>query len=183
MDVPKDDTDTATTHPVVVLGAPSPAASGAAQRRALRGRVNARWFVYPVYGLVVGSGGIVCLTIWTTREWAMGPVILAWGVLLVWCRLYTLTWRYRRRILGGLTVVSTFALHLVLIAATWERAGAKALAGHHRRLELTEHAWSPGLGAGAVMLGLSLVLLLLHWAWFGRGWREKRVSSGGGGLT
>jgi hypothetical protein len=154
--------------PRVVLGSDE-AARRAPRERVLPGRVDLRWLSYPAYVACILGAGITVNFAIDSREWAAGPVALAWTMLLFWEWIYGVAYHYRRRVLkyGALLLIA--GLTFALAALCMERAQAQwVVAGG----ELVERGRVAGLEGAALLTSLSGVLVAAHAVVLGRGYRR-----------
>ncbi len=130
--------------------------------RAADRQIDRRWFLYPAYVSAMAAGGIAAQFALGSEEWAVGPVLLAWGLLFLWYWLYGVAFHYRRPVLkyfalagalgfGGL--LTTFCLDRAppQLAPTGEGAAIRTF-----ELDLLWAGLATGLGAALV--GLHAIL-------------------------
>jgi hypothetical protein len=139
--------------------------------RLLPGRVPESVLLFPAYTLVGIATLIAGHFAVTTGEWNLLVTLLGWGLLLSWYWVYGVTFRYRRLLmkLFALVMSGLTAGSLTFVSAV--RAGSLR-APAEGVLVVREAIWSMTLCAG--LTGVSLVLILSHAVYFGRGYREKR---------
>jgi len=163
-----------TQLPVVQLGSSDGETELPESARLLRGRLPASAIFYPVYLLLVLSGGLVANAALDTGEWSFWVTTLGWFLMFGWNWLYVETWQFQRRVLLVLSVASAFGMELGIAAICQDRAEAQLVwsAG-----ELVERAPLPSLQWASWMLIACATGLLLHLIWFGRGFRRARPTA------
>lgn len=173
-----------TELPVVTLGAahvkPKPEAESACdpdelaperapKQRVLLGRIHPSWIFYPIYTLIVLSGGLAANVALDTGEWSFGVVVVAWTLVFLWNWMYVVAWTYQRRWLKLCTLGALICIEAGLAFACFDRSQPQwAL-----QKTLIERGELDSLRLSAGMLVLCLVLLLIHLLYFGRGYRAK----------
>ena len=168
-----DEAGASTELPAVVLG--TRVGEPIEERQRVRpGRVRLSVILYPIYLLLVLSGGLAADVALDTEEWSFGVVALTWTLMYAWCWLYGVTWTYRRRWLRNLSALGGLGIQAGMAALCLDRAKPQLAATGGElaaRPELTQLRWA------AWMLLAGAALLLAHVVWFGRGWRVKKVEA------
>ncbi len=157
--------------PAVVLGT-NVGKSLQQVQRVLPGRVPSSVLFYPIYLLLVISGGIAGNVALDTEEWSFFMIALAWFLAFSWNWLYVIAWEYRRWMLKMFSLLNAIVMQLGLAAIAIDRGAPQRVANARRELvdrgEIASLDWVAGL------LVVCVILLLLHFFWFGRGWRTKQ---------
>ena len=141
--------------------------------RVLPGRIPEHQVLHPVY-LAVGIAAALALYFSiSTGEWHPLMVGLAWGLLFCWYWIYAVGWRYRRRVMKYFALLMSTTTALTLTFVTTARIGLMPVpeAG-----ELITRDEQPLLVVVAVLTMSSLVAVLVHTVYLGRGYRQKRVN-------
>ena len=159
--------------PAVVLGT-NVGKSLQEVQRVLPGRIPSSVLFYPIYLLLVISGGIAGNVALDTEEWSFFVVALAWFLAFSWNWLYVIAWEYRRRLLEMFSLLNAIVMQLGLAALAIDRGAPQRVANPRR--ELVERGHIASLDWVAGILTVCVFLLLLHFFWFGRGWRTKQES-------
>lgn len=166
-----------TELPVVTLGSPHAedehSERGEHERspkhRVLLGRIHPSWIFYPIYTLIILSGGLAANVALDTGEWSFGVIVVAWTLAFLWNWMYVVAWTYQRRWLKLCTLGALLALEGGLAFACFDRSQPQwAL-----QRTLIERGELDSLRLSAGMLVVCLVLLLVHLLYFGRGYRAK----------
>lgn len=157
--------------PAVVLGT-NVGKSLETVQRVLPGRIPPSAIFYPVYLLLVISGGLAGNVALDTEEWSFFVIALTWFLAFSWNWLYVIAWEYRRRMLKFFSMFCAIAMELGLAALSIDRGAPQRVA--NADLELVQRAHIARLDWVAGILVVCVVLLLLHFFWFGRGWRSKK---------
>ncbi len=145
--------------------------------RVLPGRVPEHRVLHPAY-LAVGAAAVLALYFsLNTGEWHPMMVGLGWGLLFCWYWVYGVGWRYRRRVMKYFALLMSTATALTLTFVTTARIGSMTVpeAG-----ELIPRDGQPLLGVVAVLTMTSLIAVLAHAVYLGRGYRQKRVNHDNG---
>lgn len=166
----QDDVRATVELPAVVLGEEQVQAVRP-MRRLLPGIVDLRWAVYPAYVLCFIAGGIAVNVAIDGREWAAGPVALAWSLLFLWEWVYAVAYRYRRTLLKYFSGLMVLVVGGLLTLLVWERGQPQLVATLQG---LVERPAVRSLSLAAFCTAMSAALVVLHLAALGRGYREKR---------
>lgn len=125
-------------------------------------QVDARWFLYPAYTLTLGAGGVASQFAVRSQEWAVGPVVVAWGLLLVWYWLYSVAFHYRRPLLKYFGLAGALGFGGLLTTFCLDRAPPQYAASDSgavfRSFEF-DLVWAGvATGVGALLVGLHAIL-------------------------
>ncbi len=129
-------------------------------------RPKTRWPIYLAYLMALAGGGFAADFALRTSEWSIGPVVLAWGLLVLWYWLYSVSFQYERPLLKYFALASGTAYGGLLAAFAFDRAPAQLAAtaeGAVERGAVGELFW-----AGFVTIA-GLAAIVLHAALIGRG--------------
>jgi hypothetical protein len=128
-------------------------------------QVDPRWFLYPAYTLTLGAGGVASQFAIRTDEWAVGPVLVAWGLLFVWYWLYSVAFHYRRPVLKYFALAGALGFGGLLTTFCLDRAPPQYVASESgavfRSFEF-DLVWS------GVATGLGALLVAVHAILFSR---------------
>jgi hypothetical protein len=125
-------------------------------------QLDARWFLYPAYTLTLGAGGVASQFAVRSQEWAVGPVVVAWGLLLVWYWLYSVAFHYRRPLLKYFGLAGALGFGGLLTTFCLDRAPPQYAASDggavFRSFEF-DLVWAGvATGVGALLVGLHAIL-------------------------
>lgn len=156
--------------PVVILGETTSPEGQAPQQRVLPGRVRQSTIFYPVYLLLVISGGISANFALDTEEWAFGPVVVAWLIMFFWNWIYVIAWEYQRKWLKMFCVFWLVTMEGSMAFICYDRG----LPQHVFRNKLVYREAILSLTWASAMLWICLALFIAHLVFFGRGYRKKQ---------
>lgn len=165
-----------TELPVITLGhAPDPEhveqEHDPPKRRVLLGRVHPSAVFYPIYLLLIISGGIVANVALDTGEWSFTVVVIAWSTLFLWNWMYVVSWTYSRRMLKYTSVLAMLTLQGGMAAACYDRGQPQLVF----KQDVIARQAIPSLNIAAGILLVCLLLMLAHLLYLGRGYRAKRA--------
>lgn len=165
-----DATLASTELPTVVLG--TTAGDHLEQReRVLPGRAPPSVIFYPIYLLLVLSGGLAANVALDTDEWSFAVIVQAGVLMFAWNWLYVIAWTYRRTLLKYFSALCAMGLEILIGLLSLDRAAPQRVPGEG--LQLVARGPLPSLEWAAWLLFACAALMLLHIVWVGRGWRTK----------
>lgn len=154
---------------MVILGETTSPEGHAPEQRLLPGRVPQSVVFYPIYLLLVLSGGLAANFALDTGEWAFGVVVFAWLITFLWNWMYVIAWNYQRSWLKAFCVFWLFIIEGTMAFVCYDRG----LPQHVFRNKLVYRDAIPSLQWSSMMLTVCLILFLAHLLFFGRGYRKK----------
>ena len=138
--------------------------------RLVPGRVAVSVVTYPIYMLLVLTGGVAGNVAIDTGEWSLGAITVSWVVAFGWSWIYAVAWYYRRSLLKWTSATFALGMFAVLALACMDRAAAQLVDGGEGlvfRAPIESLAWAAG---GLVVCA---ALLLSHLVYLGRGYRVR----------
>jgi hypothetical protein len=138
--------------------------------RLVPGRVPVSSATYPIYTLLVLTGGIAANVALDTDEWSFGVVALAWFITFMWTWMYAIAWYYRRFLMKWWTGGVALAMYAFLGWVCLDR-GQGQWVGQGREVVFREPI--PSLAWAAGGLAVCGALLVLHMVYLGQGYRER----------
>ena len=162
---------TSTELPAVRLGEGS-LDEGPPVVRLVPGRVPVSGATYPIYTMLVLTGGIAANVAQETGEWSFGVVVLGWFITFMWTWMYAIAWYYRRALMKWWTGALALGMYAFLGWVCLDRGGGQWVGVGTEvvfRDPIPSLAWAAG---GLAVCG---ALLVLHMVYLGQGYREREA--------
>lgn len=140
--------------------------------RLLPGRFPPSFFTIPAMIAIIIAGIIAVIFAIQTEEWSPWTIASTWFVLYVWTWFYGVAYKYRRFILRWLSMGAFIFLSCGISFFCIDRAAPQYIVGPDG-LVMRELVFS--LWISAILTLGAAAILLSHFVFFGRGYREKSV--------